>query len=99
VVARELTKIHQEFLRGTTASIIGQLPDPRGEFTVIIGPKTADESLPLAPSDAEVVAEFWHSTEIAGSTRRAAVSALARKYGRTSREVYGLIEQAKKSGE
>jgi len=97
-VARELTKVHQEFIRGTAASIIGRLPEQRGEFTVVVGPKTADESLPVGPSDAEVVAEFWRSTETRGSTRRAAVSALAKKYGRTSREVYGLIEQAKKSG-
>ena len=98
VVARELTKVHQELIRGTGASIIGQLPNPRGEFTVVVGPKQAEvDALPTA-SDEDVVAEFWRSTENGGATRRRAVSALARKYGRSSREVYGLIERAKKSG-
>jgi 16S rRNA (cytidine1402-2'-O)-methyltransferase len=98
VVARELTKLHQEFIRGTAASVIGQLPDPRGEFTIVLGPAQPSLSHSPAASDDDVVAEFWRSTENGVFTRRAAVSALARKYGRSSREVYGLIERSKKSG-
>ena len=36
MVGRELTKRHQEFIRGDIARIIGQLPEPRGEFTVVV---------------------------------------------------------------
>jgi 16S rRNA (cytidine1402-2'-O)-methyltransferase len=37
MVARELTKIHEEVLRGTAAEILGALSDPaRGEFTLVI---------------------------------------------------------------
>src|SRR4029077_7248782 len=35
VVAREVTKLHQTFLRGSAASILEQLGIPKGEFTVV----------------------------------------------------------------
>jgi 16S rRNA (cytidine1402-2'-O)-methyltransferase len=39
VVARELTKMHEEFLRGTAADILAELssrPSVKGEFVVIV---------------------------------------------------------------
>jgi 16S rRNA (cytidine1402-2'-O)-methyltransferase len=38
VVARELTKIHEEFIRGEAAGIKASLPsgEPRGEATVLV---------------------------------------------------------------
>jgi 16S rRNA (cytidine1402-2'-O)-methyltransferase len=38
VAARELTKIHQEILRGTASEVLERLGQPRGEFTLIVGP-------------------------------------------------------------
>ena len=40
-VARELTKLHEEVLRGPVADVLGQLrarPSQKGEFVLIIGP-------------------------------------------------------------
>lgn len=41
VVARELTKTHEEFLRGTAATLLGhyQKTPPRGEVTVVVAGK------------------------------------------------------------
>ncbi len=41
VIARELTKIHEEFDRGTLAELVERWTDkqPRGEFVVLIGPR------------------------------------------------------------
>ena len=36
VIARELTKIHEEFLRGTVPEILEKYPEPRGEHIIII---------------------------------------------------------------
>jgi len=99
VVARELTKRHQEFIRAAgIAGIIGHLPDPRGEFTVVVGPaSTPIDSLAEAP-DEIVLKEFWRLTETGAGSRRSHIAAVARKYGRHARDVYALVERSKKSG-
>jgi 16S rRNA (cytidine1402-2'-O)-methyltransferase len=33
---RELTKLHEEVLVGTPAEVLAQLPDPRGELTLVV---------------------------------------------------------------
>lgn len=100
MVGRELTKRHQEFARGSIVDIIGRLPEPRGEFTVVVGPAptAAAAAAPIEVSDDKLVEEFWRLTETMSGSRREAVSIVAKKYGRSTRDVYAMIESAKKSG-
>lgn len=44
-VAREMTKVHEEFMRGTLGEIAGEVAqrDLKGEVTVVISPPTKDE--------------------------------------------------------
>jgi 16S rRNA (cytidine1402-2'-O)-methyltransferase len=99
MVGRELTKVHQEFIYGSASSVVGQLTELRGEFTVVVGPKPREESAPIEVSDDQIVHDFGRTTENWPGSRRKAVAAVARKYGRSSRDVYAIIERAKKSGE
>ncbi|MCL6545646.1 MAG: 16S rRNA (cytidine(1402)-2'-O)-methyltransferase [Bryobacteraceae bacterium] len=86
VVAREITKIHEEFLRGTPASVRAELErrgSIRGEFTVVVGraaPASSQQPLPLAEAVEECVR--------AGMTRMEAIKAVARRTGLSKREVY-----------
>ena len=99
VVAREVTKIHQEFIRGTALELLGRLDDPRGEFTVIVGPSiNVHDQNGLSAADDEVVREFWRLTESGQASRREAVRLVAQGSGRSSRDVYSVIERAKKLG-
>jgi 16S rRNA (cytidine1402-2'-O)-methyltransferase len=99
IVARELTKMHQEIVRGTFAELSSRFTAAKGEFTVVVGPANQVPS-PVEPvSDAEIVAAFRSKGQIATGKRRAIVSELARRYNRPSREIYKIIEQAKDSGE
>ena len=99
VVARELTKVHQEFLRGTAAELAKRVSAPRGEFTIIVGPPLKHhEDNEIKPSDAEVAQEFWRITESCACSRRDAVNQLAKKSGRSAKDVYSVIERAKKLG-
>jgi 16S rRNA (cytidine1402-2'-O)-methyltransferase len=41
-LARELTKVHEEVLRGTAASLLARLPEPRGEITVLVAPPSPE---------------------------------------------------------
>jgi len=100
VVGRELTKLHEEFLRGTAQSVLGLLTDPKGEFTVVIGPAALATAPAIElPDDATIAREFGCLTETTPVGRRQAVSTVARRYGRPTREIYAAIERAKKSGE
>jgi len=87
-VARELTKIHEETLRGTADEIRESLiarEAVRGEFVVMIGKAEA-------PQTADVPIEVMIETLIgAGIERMEAIKTVARERGLSKREVYKLI--------
>jgi 16S rRNA (cytidine1402-2'-O)-methyltransferase len=98
-LGRELTKMHQELLRGTASELASRLDSPKGEFTVVVGPRSKIQlDSQLAHTDQQIAHEFCCLTESAGASRREAVRRLARTSGRTSKEVYAAIERAKKLG-
>jgi 16S rRNA (cytidine1402-2'-O)-methyltransferase len=96
MVGRELTKFHQECQFGTAESLLAGLKNPRGEFTVVVGPQ--DKSMinkDILVSDADIADEFCRVTKTVGLTRRQAVSDVAVRLGRTSRDIYSAVERAK----
>ncbi len=94
-VGRELTKLHEEVVRGTAASIVGRLDDPRGEFTVVVGPAAAGMAAPSTPDDQAIHRAFNDLVRETRASRRNAISALARRYGMASKEIYAAIEREK----
>ena len=40
VLARELTKIHEEFIVGTSKELLERMQEPRGEFVIVIEKNT-----------------------------------------------------------
>jgi 16S rRNA (cytidine1402-2'-O)-methyltransferase len=98
VVAREMTKKHEELVRGPISEVLTRLVRPLGEFTVVIeiGYSTESEASPL-PSGADMAAEIGRMIDVLSISRRQAIAEIARKHGRSPNEVYAAIEQAKKS--
>lgn len=94
-VGRELTKVHQEFLRGTAFELSQRLISPRGEFTIVVGPRTKHAYTADAVSDAQLRDEFGRLTEIIRSSRRSAIAELAKRHGQPTREVYAALERTK----
>ena len=99
-VARELTKVHEELVRGPISSILWGLDTPKGEFTVVayIGHPTEQTGPPQIGDDV-LLRELGEMTDILGLTRRRALTAVARRHGLAANLVYEAIERAKKSGE
>lgn len=95
-VGRELTKVHQEFLRGTASDIAAHLNAPRGEFTIVVGPTPAFAHSTEALSDAAIADEFGRIANNCSGNRRDAVSEVARKLGITKKHVYAAVERSKK---
>jgi len=88
VVARELTKLHEEFLRGTAAevrSVLAERGTVKGEITLLIGRGDAPppDDTPLD----EAVAEYVRQ----GMSRMDAIKAVARERGLPKREVYRQV--------
>ncbi len=85
VVARELTKIHEEFLRGTEAEIRALLAGRdavKGEITVLIGK-------PMAPlPDDTPLSQAVNALVRTGTPRMDAIKEVARRRGLSKREVY-----------
>jgi 16S rRNA (cytidine1402-2'-O)-methyltransferase len=96
LVAREITKAHQEFVRGL-ASELGIHPiTARGEFTVVVGGSTEDvDQTNDAVDMSSLRSEFRQLTENGALTRRQAISELSRRYRRSAREIYATLEQSK----
>jgi len=98
-IGRELTKVHEELVRGPISEALAHLSDDRGEFTVVamIGQST-DNTAVVAPSETELVLEIGRMTASVGLTKRKAINIVARKHGLTPNRVYDAVEAAKKSG-
>jgi 16S rRNA (cytidine1402-2'-O)-methyltransferase len=95
VLARELTKIHQEFRRGSASELLADPITTKGEFTLVVAPAVQAQNTPEFPSDSQIAAEFGETAKLSELGRRAALSSLAKKYGRSTREVYAAVERAK----
>jgi 16S rRNA (cytidine1402-2'-O)-methyltransferase len=96
MVAREITKVHQEFLRGTGSELVQLIgANPRGEFTFVIGPTTKFKSVTPAPDDDTISQEFGRLTDLGVLTRRQALNATAKRFGLSPRDVYAAIERTK----
>ncbi len=97
VVCRELTKIHEELVRGPIDAILERASIETGELTVVLncGHLTHND-VAISISDDQMAEQFGHLTQSAGFTRRAAVQRLARQYGRRPNDVYAAVERGKK---
>lgn len=93
VIARELTKIHEEFLRGDLDSIQAtlagrELPN-RGEFTIVLGKAEAP------PVSDEPLVDAIRRLEQSGVPRMEAMKQIARERGLSKREVYAALESGR----
>ncbi len=95
-VARELTKVHEEVLRGTPSSLLARLAAPKGEMTVLLAPPSPTEAADaLPPSDELISRAFGTLLTESETTRRQAISTLARRFRLSSKEIYAAIERQK----
>jgi 16S rRNA (cytidine1402-2'-O)-methyltransferase len=82
VVGRELTKRHEELVRGPISAVISALQQPRGEFTVVVD---------IGHSTNKIQPDIGLSTESDPRSTRAAISSVAKSLGLGTNEVYDAL--------
>ena len=97
VIAREVTKLHEEFLRGRADALLERLErrgEMKGEFTLLIG--KAEEATPVQAAAVKNVAkrvrELMHSDEL---EEKAALKQAAKEFGLSKSEAYRELQRSK----
>jgi 16S rRNA (cytidine1402-2'-O)-methyltransferase len=98
LVARELTKLHEELLRGPLgrlAAELGRRDEVKGEVTLVVGPPVAGEALPSAAPEApaEPLVEELRRRLAGGEAPSALARDVARARGMKRSDVYDAIQK------
>ena len=93
-VCREMTKVHEELVSGPICEVLDGLPEPRGEFTVVLSSAAPADRPAAVPPEAELLKELGCLTDN-GLSRRASIRSLAAKYDVSSRRMYQAIVVAR----
>jgi 16S rRNA (cytidine1402-2'-O)-methyltransferase len=94
-LAREITKIHEEFIRGRLSELIDKISHAnlKGEFVLVID--RAAEAV-IDSSDRPSLAERVAQLEAEGHERKAALKLAAKEFGMSKSEAYRLVQAEKK---
>ena len=93
IVARELTKLHEQIVRTTAREAAGAAIPEKGEFTIVLGPVAPSQSTENV-DDGELSSFFYQMTDERKS-RRQAIAATAAKFGLSTNDVYARLERLK----
>ena len=96
VVAREVTKLHEEFLRGTAEDVLATLQrrvEVKGEITLLIGKADSSElTKPNGKNVGERVRELMSAESL---DEKAALKQAAKEFGMSKSEAYRELQRVK----
>jgi len=95
-VARELTKLHEEFLRGTVAEVRRELAGRdriRGEITLLIAPTSARSTQEAAAAHETLSQRLTRMQSEDGIDEKEALKRLAREMGQSKSDLYRELQR------
>jgi len=96
IIARELTKLHEEFARGTPKELIERFREPQGEFTIIVPPGDPSGGAKEVATDTEIMAMFGQITDSGRfGSKRDVAREVGERLGLSARQVYDVVERNK----
>jgi 16S rRNA (cytidine1402-2'-O)-methyltransferase len=100
VIAREVTKIHEEFLRGTISSALERLKKRpvKGEITVLVGMPSEVNALEVPAPASPIRTEIAQVMAARKLDERSALKAVARARGISRSEAYRQLQMEKSLG-
>ncbi len=94
VVARELTKVHEEFVRGTAAEVCQAFcarGEVKGEVVIVVGPAAYEPAEEPEPQQAQAL---FQELVAGGMDPKRALREVARQLNLSRKEVYRLVHRA-----
>ncbi|MEW6126775.1 MAG: 16S rRNA (cytidine(1402)-2'-O)-methyltransferase [Acidobacteriota bacterium] len=93
VLARELTKLHEEFLRGTLGEILAtaKAADLKGEIVLLVAPPTVNEKSSRQGETLSILQEVERLMATENLDQKAALKRIARERGIGKSEAYRLL--------
>jgi 16S rRNA (cytidine1402-2'-O)-methyltransferase len=100
-LARELTKLHEEFLRGSLAEVTEKLKarDVKGEIVLLIAPPSESEPAKFSVKTGSIIDDMEALMSAEGLDQKTALKRLARLRGLTKSEAYRLMVAEKANRE
>ena len=98
-LARELTKPHEQLVVRPISQHLESSLEERGEFTLVVDAASSSVAMSEKPTPQELAAELGRITEMEARSRREAIRILAQRHQLSNRDVFQLVERAKKTGE
>jgi 16S rRNA (cytidine1402-2'-O)-methyltransferase len=99
VLAREISKTHENLVKRPISVLRESFAVERGEYTIVLAPQNPQDNGRCDVAESDIYLEFCVLTKNDGLTRRDAVKQLARRLRLSPKEVYRRIEDAKSGGE
>ena len=92
VLARELTKIHEEFIRSNLEELIKKFDEtePRGEFVIVVNGSNIEDEKNIETSNTNLI-EIYKEFINAGLDKKSAMRETAKRLNISRREVYQNI--------
>lgn len=89
VLARELTKIHEEFIRGNLSNILENIDAIKGEFVVIVeGNKNSKKDVEIQNLNQMTLDEQYQFYENQGLSKKEIIKKIAKDRGVNKNEIY-----------
>lgn len=89
-IARELTKLHEEFIRGTLSEMIDIAKDLKGEIVVVIEGNHDERNKDI---DYGTLMNMVHENMEMGMSKTDAIKEIAKKTGIPKNQIYDLVHQ------
>ena len=88
VLCRELTKVHEEFIRGKLSDVISKLSEPKGEFVLIVEGNLHKKEESIAILNNLSLEEHYKFYEKQGFSKKEIIKKVAKDRGVAKNEIY-----------
>lgn len=89
VLARELTKVHEEYKRGNISELLAQIEEPKGEYVIIVeGAEKNEEEIEIEKRNDMPLEKHYEYYEKQGLTKKEIIKQIAKERGVSKNGIY-----------